>query len=165
MKEETACYARLAERLGFQQEACFRRARFVRLGMIHRNTFINAPRFLDPYLRLRPKPNIRLAGQITGVEGYVESAATGLVAARLLVAELAGFQLTVPPPETALGGLLRHLSGSKKERFQPSNINWGLMARPPSVMSVRGRRERRLLHAEHAVELARDWGASGPSVT
>jgi methylenetetrahydrofolate--tRNA-(uracil-5-)-methyltransferase len=133
-------------------------ARFVRLGMIHRNTFINAPRLLDPALRLRPCPNVRLAGQITGVEGYVESAATGLVAARLLVGELAGSQPTAPPPETALGGLLRHLSASRPESFEPSNINWGLMARPPEVMSVRNRRERRLLHAERAIELAREWG-------
>lgn len=133
--------------------------RFVRLGMIHRNTFINAPRFLHSDLRLRPQPNIRLAGQITGVEGYVESAATGLLAARFLIRELAGSQAIGPPPETALGGLVRHLSGSQ-ENFQPSNINWGLMARPPSVMAVRGRRERRLLHAECALDLVRKWGTN-----
>jgi methylenetetrahydrofolate--tRNA-(uracil-5-)-methyltransferase len=140
----------------FREIPGLERARFVRLGMIHRNTFINAPRFLDPYLRLHPKPNIRLAGQITGVEGYVESAATGLVAARLLAAELAGFQLTVPPPETALGGLLRHLSGSKKERFQPSNINFGLF---PSLKQRMPKKFRGEKYAERALQALTKWQA------
>ena len=99
-------------------------ARFVRLGMIHRNTFINAPRHLDATLRLRSRPTIRLAGQITGVEGYVESAATGLLAGRLLAAEMAGLDLRPPPSETALGGLVRHLTASNPSTFQPSNINF-----------------------------------------
>ncbi len=134
-------------------------ARFVRLGMIHRNTFINAPVHLDSVLRLRQRPDLRLAGQMTGVEGYVESAATGLIAARCLAAELAGAEATPPPPETALGGLMRHLSASDPGGFQPSNINWGLMVRPQEVCAIRGRRERRLLHAEIALERSAAWAA------
>ena len=133
------------------------RARFVRLGMIHRNTFINAPRFLDAELRLRPHPSIRLAGQITGVEGYVESAACGLLAARFLAAELEGRTVSPPPPPTALGGLMRHLAASDPESFQPANINWGLMETPPEALRERGRKARRLAHAARAVELIRDW--------
>jgi methylenetetrahydrofolate--tRNA-(uracil-5-)-methyltransferase len=135
-------------------------ARFVRLGMIHRNTFINAPSHLDELFRLRQRPRIRLAGQMTGVEGYVESAATGLVAARTLAAELAGDQPTPPPPETALGGLVRHLTTTSPGNFQPANINWGLMVQPRELGKIRGRRERRLRHAECAIELVRAWAAS-----
>jgi methylenetetrahydrofolate--tRNA-(uracil-5-)-methyltransferase len=137
-------------------------ARFVRLGMIHRNTFINAPLHLDRLLRLRARPHLRLAGQMTGVEGYVESAATGLIAARGLIAELAGGEADPPPAETALGGLMRHLISSDPATFQPANINWGLMARPPEVGVIRGRRERRLRHAEIAVELSRCWSQALP---
>jgi methylenetetrahydrofolate--tRNA-(uracil-5-)-methyltransferase len=138
------------------------KARFVRLGMIHRNTFINAPLHLDPSLRLRKRREIRLAGQITGVEGYVESAATGLLAARSLIAELFGCEAGPPPPETALGGLVRHLVDSDPANFQPTNINWGLMARPQEVLTIRSRRERRLRHAGIAVELSRAWAAALP---
>jgi methylenetetrahydrofolate--tRNA-(uracil-5-)-methyltransferase len=132
-------------------------ARFVRLGMIHRNTFVNAPRVLDPTLRLRARPTLRLAGQITGVEGYVESAACGLLAARFLAAELAGGELPPPPPETALGGLMRHLTAGDAASFQPSNITWGLMATPPEALAARGRRDRRLRHARRALELIHAW--------
>jgi len=140
-------------------------ARFVRLGMIHRNTFINAPLHLDSLLRLHKRPNIRLAGQITGVEGYVESAATGLIAARCLLAELAGHEAEPPPPESALGGLMRHLNASDPANFQPANINWGLMARPQEVLAIRGRRERRIRHAAIAVELSRTWSDALPRPT
>jgi methylenetetrahydrofolate--tRNA-(uracil-5-)-methyltransferase len=135
-------------------------ARFVRFGMIHRNTFINAPRHLDAFLRLRAQPRVRLAGQITGVEGYVESAATGLLAARVLAAELAGIEPSPPPPETAHGGLIRHLTQSNPSRFQPANVNWGLMYPPPALSTVKDRRERRLRHAALAVEACRQWGDS-----
>jgi len=138
-------------------------ARFVRLGMIHRNTFINAPSHLDEFFRLRRRPAVRLAGQLTGVEGYVESAATGLVAARTLAAEFAGVQPTPPPPETALGGLVRHLTTTSPENFQPANINWGLMVRPRDIGKIRGRRERRLRHAESAIKLIRAWAESLPT--
>jgi len=132
-------------------------ARFVRFGMIHRNTFINAPLHLDERLRLRHRPDLRLAGQITGVEGYVESAATGLIAARTLAAELAGSEPAPPPPETAFGGLMRHLTQSKAATFQPSNINWGLMTLPLEVLGIRNRRERRQRHAARALELSHAW--------
>lgn len=135
-------------------------ARFVRFGMIHRNTFINAPLHLDPLFRLKRQPRVRLAGQITGVEGYVESAATGLLAARLLAAELAGLEPGPPPPETALGALVRHLTQSGAETFQPANINWGLMSSPPTLAAVKNRRQRRLQHAELAVHASRQWAES-----
>jgi methylenetetrahydrofolate--tRNA-(uracil-5-)-methyltransferase len=133
-------------------------ARFVRLGMIHRNTFINAPEHLDELLRLKVRPAIRLAGQITGVEGYVESAATGLMSARFFAAEVVGAEPTPPPPETALGGLIRHLTSSNPKRFQPANINWGLMFTPAELKRIKNRRERRQRHALEAVEMSREWG-------
>jgi methylenetetrahydrofolate--tRNA-(uracil-5-)-methyltransferase len=110
-------------------------AEFARLGGIHRNSFINSPRLLDGELRLKSKPNIRFAGQITGCEGYVESAAVGLLAARFAMAEKGqslgeGLSLTPPPTETALGALLGHITGgADAETFQPMNVNFGLM--PP----------------------------------
>jgi methylenetetrahydrofolate--tRNA-(uracil-5-)-methyltransferase len=105
-------------------------AEFARLGGIHRNSFINSPRLLDRELRLKSKPNIRFAGQITGCEGYVESAAVGILAARFAAAELAGGRIAPPPAETALGALLGHITGgADAETFQPMNVNFGLM--PP----------------------------------
>jgi methylenetetrahydrofolate--tRNA-(uracil-5-)-methyltransferase len=105
-------------------------AEFARLGGIHRNSFINSPRLLDRELRLKSKSNIRFAGQITGCEGYVESAAVGILAARFAAAEHRGDTLTPPPPETALGALLGHITGgADAETFQPMNVNFGLM--PP----------------------------------
>jgi methylenetetrahydrofolate--tRNA-(uracil-5-)-methyltransferase len=105
---------------------------FARLGGIHRNTFLNSPRLLDPTLRLKPHPRLRFAGQITGVEGYVESAAMGLLAGRFAAAERTGAALEPPPPTTALGALLAHVTGGHLESagsFQPMNINYGLL--PP----------------------------------
>ena len=133
------------------------RARFVRFGMIHRNTFLNSPAHLDPLLRIRSRPDVRLAGQVTGVEGYVESAATGLLAARLLAAELRGGAPVPPPPETALGGLVRHLTERSAADFQPANITWGLIATPPELAAVRSRRDRRERHAALALERIRQW--------
>ena len=105
-------------------------AEFARLGGIHRNSFINSPRLLDGELRLKSKPNIRFAGQITGCEGYVESAAVGILAARFAAAELRGETLPAPPVESALGALLGHITGgADAETFQPMNVNFGLM--PP----------------------------------
>ena len=105
-------------------------AEFARLGGIHRNSFINSPRLLDSELRLKSKPNIRFAGQITGCEGYVESAAIGLIAARFAAAELSDRRLPAPPPETAIGALLAHITGgADAETYQPMNVNFGLM--PP----------------------------------
>src|SRR3954451_23537257 len=106
------------------------KAEFARLGGLHRNTFINSPRLLDATLRLRKAPHIRFAGQITGCEGYVESSAVGLLAGRFAAAELAGRRLDPPPPETALGALLGHITvGAQAETYQPMNVNFGLF--PP----------------------------------
>jgi len=105
-------------------------AQFARLGGIHRNTFVDSPKHLDASLRLKAEPRIRLAGQITGVEGYVESAAIGLLAGRFAAAERRGQVMRTPPPTTALGALLGHLAGGgMADTFQPMNVNFGLF--PP----------------------------------
>ena len=108
-------------------------AQFARLGGLHRNTFLNSPRLLDPSLRLKAQPRLRFAGQITGVEGYVESAAVGLMAGRFAAAEALGRPFSPPPPTTGLGALLAHITGGHIEggsgSFQPMNINYGLL--PP----------------------------------
>jgi methylenetetrahydrofolate--tRNA-(uracil-5-)-methyltransferase len=135
-------------------------ARFVRLGMIHRNTFINAPAHLDALLRLVIRPELRLAGQLTGVEGYVESAATGLIAARVLAAELAGGSPGPPPAATALGGLVRHLTARSADAFQPANITWGLIACPPEMRSIRKKADRRRAQAAAAIESVTTWAAA-----
>src|ERR1044071_7173227 len=104
-------------------------AQFARLGGLHRNTFINSPRLLDRQLRMKVESRLRFAGQVTGVEGYVESAAMGLLAGRFAAAERLGEALTPPPPTTALGALIAHITGGHigpKGAFQPMNINFGL---------------------------------------
>ena len=102
-------------------------AEFARLGGIHRNTFINSPQLLDSSLRLKSAPHLRFAGQVTGVEGYVESAACGLLAGRFAAEELLGSAITPPPRTTALGSLLAHVTGeANAETFQPMNVNFGL---------------------------------------
>ena len=109
------------------------KAVFARLGGLHRNTFLNSPRLLDSQLRLNADPRLRFAGQITGVEGYVESAALGLLAGRFAAAELRGAPLAIPPETTALGALIGHITGGHLDAgarsFQPMNINYGLL--PP----------------------------------
>lgn len=105
-------------------------AEFVRLGGIHRNTFINSPVLLDRQMRLKSAPHIRFAGQVTGVEGYVESAAMGLLAGRFAAAQRLGYPQAQPPRETALGALLAHITGDAESKtFQPMNVNFGLF--PP----------------------------------
>mgnify|MGYP001231132543 CR=1 FL=1 len=102
-------------------------ASFARLGGIHRNTFINSPTLLDDQMRLKSRPNIRFAGQITGVEGYVESAAMGLLAGRMAAADLKGQTLPPPPFTTATGALINHITGGAEAKtFQPMNVNFGL---------------------------------------
>jgi methylenetetrahydrofolate--tRNA-(uracil-5-)-methyltransferase len=119
----------------FRMIPSLERAEFARLGGLHRNTFINSPKLLDGALRLKADPRLRFAGQITGVEGYVESAAIGLLAGRFAAAEAAGAEAMdaaapVPPPTTALGALLGHITGgAAAETFQPMNVNFGLF--PP----------------------------------
>ncbi len=132
-------------------------ARFVRFGMIHRNTFINAPSQLDATLRLVRLPHIRLAGQLSGVEGYVESAATGLISARMFAAEHQGASPEPPPPGTAHHGLLRHLAARQPKGFQPSNITWGLITCPHDLATIRNKGERREKQADAALHAIRDW--------
>jgi methylenetetrahydrofolate--tRNA-(uracil-5-)-methyltransferase len=130
-------------------------AEFARLGGIHRNSFINSPRLLDGELRLKSKPNIRFAGQITGCEGYVESAAIGLIAARFAAAELSGDHLLAPPPETALGALLAHITGgADADTYQPMNINFGLM---PPLDSRTRKADRKKAYTDRARAALAEW--------
>jgi methylenetetrahydrofolate--tRNA-(uracil-5-)-methyltransferase len=130
-------------------------AEFARLGGIHRNSFIRSPELLDGQLRLRSKPNIRFAGQITGCEGYVESAAIGLLAARFAAAELRGSPLPAPPVETAMGALLGHITGgADAETFQPMNVNFGLM--PPLPGRTR-KADRKKMYTDRAREAFDEW--------
>ncbi len=123
-------------------------ASFARLGGLHRNTFINAPRLLDAQLRLKAEPRIRFAGQITGVEGYVESAAIGLLAGRFAAGEILGRSVEPPPPSTALGALLSHITkGADAKTFQPMNVNFGLFPELAASERARGRdRKKALAH-------------------
>ena len=118
-------------------------ATFARLGGIHRNTFLNAPKVLDDRLRLKSRPNIRFAGQITGVEGYVESAGLGLLAGRMAAAEIMGEDFTLPPEDTALGALLTHVTGgANPDTYQPMNVNFGLFPPPPIQTTENGKRRK-----------------------
>ncbi len=130
-------------------------AEFARLGGLHRNTFIRSPELLDPTLRLKARPGIRFAGQITGCEGYVESAAIGLLAGRFAAAELRGEVLTPPPVETALGALLHHITGAAEaETYQPMNVNFGLM---PPIEGRTKKADRKLLYTARAREALAGW--------
>ncbi len=131
-------------------------AEFARLGGLHRNTFINAPKQIDGLLRLKLQPQLRFAGQITGVEGYVESAAMGLLAGRFAAAERLGHAPSPPPPTTALGALLSHISGgAEEETFQPMNVNFGLF--PPLPGRVKGKKARKEAHAGRALDDLATW--------
>ena len=133
-------YAAQAEVFG--QIPGLEQARFARLGGIHRNTFLNSPRLLDDAMRLRAMPRLRFAGQITGVEGYVESGAIGILAGRFAAWERLGQEVTAPPAETAMGALLAHITGgADASSFQPMNVNFGLF--PPLTEQKKGRRGKR----------------------
>jgi methylenetetrahydrofolate--tRNA-(uracil-5-)-methyltransferase len=111
------------------------KAEFARLGGLHRNTFLNSPKLLDELMRLKAMPRLRFAGQVTGVEGYVESAAMGLLAGRFAAAERLGREPSRPPRTTALGALLAHITGeANAETFQPMNVNFGLF--PPAEIGL-----------------------------
>jgi len=136
-------------------------ARFARLGGLHRNTFINSPRLLDAFLRLKSAPHIRFAGQITGCEGYVESAAVGLLAGRFTAADALGVPIPPPPPETALGALLGHITGgADAETYQPMNVNFGLF---PPIAERTKKAERKALYTSRAREALARWQAALPS--
>jgi methylenetetrahydrofolate--tRNA-(uracil-5-)-methyltransferase len=130
-------------------------AEFARLGGIHRNSFIRSPELLDQQLRLKSRPNIRFAGQITGCEGYVESAAVGLLSARFAAAELGGGKMLVPPLETAMGALLNHITGgADAESFQPMNVNFGLM---PPIPGRTKKADRKKMYTDRAREALGEW--------
>jgi methylenetetrahydrofolate--tRNA-(uracil-5-)-methyltransferase len=138
-----------------EQERVFRlipgleHAEFVRLGVMHRNTFINSPRILAPTLAMRENPGILFAGQITGVEGYIESAACGLVAGVNAARLMRGLQPHVFPPETAHGALCHYITHADAARFQPMNINFGLL--PPLESRVKDRLRRNSLMVARAL--------------
>jgi methylenetetrahydrofolate--tRNA-(uracil-5-)-methyltransferase len=141
-----------------EQERVFRmipgleRAEFVRWGSVHRNTFVDSPRVLRASLQLRTDPRFFLAGQITGVEGYMESTAMGLLAGINAYRALQGISPLVPPPATAMGGLVRYITQDPTGPFQPMNINFGLF--PPSER--RGRSKRQSL-SKRALEDMKNW--------
>ena len=164
----------------FRQIPGLENAEFARLGGIHRNTFINSPRLLDETLALKKSPNIRFAGQVTGVEGYVESAACGLLAGRFALNDILGYTNILPPMETALGALLNHVtrghlevlgvgcrvSGEEKSEtqnpkpethtfsFQPMNINFGLF---PELEQKTGKKDRKKAYCERALKSLNTW--------
>ena len=151
-------------------------AQFARLGGLHRNTFLNSPKLLDRQLRMKAMPRLRFAGQVTGVEGYVESAAMGLLTGRLAAAERLGRPLDAPPAHTAMGALVEHITGGHLEgpggisKFQPMNINYGLLPplEAPKVdeagvkipMKERGRAKKRLMSIR-ALEALKAWRDAG----
>ncbi len=130
-------------------------AEFARLGGLHRNTFLNSPVLLDRQLRLKCAPHVRFAGQITGCEGYVESASVGLLAGLMAAGELAGREWTAPPRTTALGALLSHITGdAEAESYQPMNINFGLF--PPPGEDVK-KKQRKLAYTSRAKADLAEW--------
>ncbi|MEH6477632.1 MAG: FAD-dependent oxidoreductase, partial [Sneathiella sp.] len=128
---------------------------FARLGGLHRNTFINSPEVLDDQLRLKNHPRLRFAGQITGVEGYVESTAIGMLAGRFLAAERLGTSFSIPPITTSLGALMSHITGGADAKtFQPMNVNFGLY--PPLEIRVK-KKERKQAYATRAATEFANW--------
>lgn len=128
-------------------------AQFARLGGIHRNTFLNSPKLLDTQLRLKAMPRLRFAGQVTGVEGYVESTAIGLIAGRMAAAQRKGGEQTPPPPTTALGALHSHITGgADAKHFQPMNVNFGLF--PPPGEEVHKSQRKQVMSRRALADLA-----------
>ncbi|MEQ1821801.1 MAG: methylenetetrahydrofolate--tRNA-(uracil(54)-C(5))-methyltransferase (FADH(2)-oxidizing) TrmFO [Fimbriimonadaceae bacterium] len=146
-----ACQTRLKwgeQKRVFQMVPGLENAEFVRYGVIHRNTYLDAPKLLSPRLEFLPCPGLLIAGQLTGVEGYVESAAIGILAGLIALGEE-----TLPPRETAYGSLLAHLQDDTEREFAPMNINWGLLPEPPS--SPAQRRDKGLIRTQK-IEIARE---------
>ncbi|MEM9098236.1 MAG: methylenetetrahydrofolate--tRNA-(uracil(54)-C(5))-methyltransferase (FADH(2)-oxidizing) TrmFO [Pseudomonadota bacterium] len=143
-------------------------ARFARLGGIHRNTFLNSPRLLDQQMRLRAMPRLRFAGQITGVEGYVESGAMGMLAGRFAAWQRLGRPISAPPAHSAMGALLAHITGgAEAATFQPMNVNFGLF--PPLEADLRkgrkGKKARAEAHATRALQAIDTWYGETESLT
>lgn len=158
-----------AQKRVFRQIPGLKNAEFVRLGGMHRNTFINSPRLLTPELQLKAMPHLRFAGQITGCEGYVESSATGLLAGKFAASRRLSGKFYPPPATTALGALLSHItSGAENENFQPMNINFGLFPpveeEEPAVRQVGKKklkgREKKEIIARRALKDLEKWLAS-----
>jgi methylenetetrahydrofolate--tRNA-(uracil-5-)-methyltransferase len=129
-------------------------AEFIRYGSVHRNTFLNAPALLTPFLQLRTRPHLFFAGQITGVEGYIESTAMGLLAGINTANQRVGLEMIQPPPETALGALIGHLQGVDKKTFQPMNVAFGLF--PPLSGCIR-KKDRGLLYSRRSLTAFTTW--------
>lgn len=134
-------------------------AEFLRLGSVHRNTFINTPRLLDRGLRLKARPSISFAGQLIGCEGYTESSAMGLWAALNIIAEREGRELSPPPIGTMFGGLLDYLANASPKGFQPMNVNFGLLPEDTERVKKKDRKARRVARGEAAVALFGEWAA------
>ena len=151
-----ACQNRL--RFG-EQKRVFRlvpgleRAEFVRYGVIHRNTYIDAPRTLEPWLEMRDCPNLYVTGQLTGVEGYVESAAMGILCGLQIARRIQGSEVSTPPRASAIGSLVSHLQDTTEREFAPMNVNWGLFPEPEEFTRDKGvRRAVKLENAERAFQ-------------
>jgi len=138
-------------------------AEFARLGGLHRNTFIKSPVLLDPTLRLKSAPHIRFAGQITGCEGYLESAAIGMLAGRFAATELSGDVISPPPPTTAFGALLAHITGgAEASTYQPMNVNFGLF--PPLNLTAKSKKaDRKRMYSARAREDLAEWITALPA--
>jgi len=134
-------------------------AEILRYGSVHRNTFVDAPRVLDARMQLRARPGVFLAGQISGVEGYVESCAAGFVCSVMLAQSLLGHDVAPPPATTALGGVLTHLSRESKD-YQPSNVTWAWL--PPVTDRRLKKRERYEAMARRALEDLARWIEGAP---
>ncbi|MHB0962681.1 MAG: methylenetetrahydrofolate--tRNA-(uracil(54)-C(5))-methyltransferase (FADH(2)-oxidizing) TrmFO [Gemmatimonadaceae bacterium] len=139
----------------FRMIPALEKAEFLRFGSIHRNTYLNAPAALTPHLSLRDDPQVLFAGQLTGVEGYTESTATGLLAAINLSRLLAGKEPVLPPPVTMLGALYRHLREADPAHFQPMNANFGLLEELPEP--PRDKLKKREMYAERSISAMREW--------
>lgn len=139
----------------FRQIPGLARAEFLRWGSIHRNSYLNFPEHLSPWGSLKDRPHLLFAGQLTGVEGYTESASSGLLAAENLNRMLTGREPVLPPPTTMLGGLYRYLREAEPKHFQPMNSNWGLV--DPLEEKIRDKKKRRLALAHRAQEHFMAW--------
>jgi methylenetetrahydrofolate--tRNA-(uracil-5-)-methyltransferase len=143
----------------FAMVPALHRAEFLRFGSIHRNTYIDAPAKLGTRFELRTRPEIRFAGLLTGVEGYIESCAMGLVVAWLLAAELAGREMAPPPPTTMLGGLYHHVTAPRagKYKYGPTNVNYGLLPPLPAINGKERKDNKKPRMAERANADLEHW--------